>query len=73
MSYPQVAQIVVQLNLKNQATGSPDSEEGLCSQSNLIENDSCWWDDQSNLQTSAKKKRGAAANTAQEDGGCSVN
>jgi hypothetical protein len=52
MSYPQVASIVVQTNLKNPS--SPDSE-GLCSQSNLIENDSCW--DESNLATSAKKKR----------------
>ena len=32
-----------------------DYEEGLCSQSNLLENDSCF--DESNLATSAKKKK----------------
>ena len=40
----------------------------------MLENDSCQWDDQSNLQTSAKKKRVTiAANAPQDDGGCSVN
>lgn len=55
MSYPQVASIVVNLRLKT-TSGSPAADsEGICSQSNQIENDSCW--DESNLATSAKKKR----------------
>ena len=58
MSYPQVASIVVNLRLKNTSPGSPKFSEGLCSQSNMLENDSCW--DESNLATSAKKKRRSA-------------
>ena len=53
MSYPQVACIVVQLNLK--AASMIQDSEGPCSQSNQLENDSCF--DESNLATSAKKKR----------------
>jgi len=53
MSYPQVAAIVVQVNLKNPGMGL--DSEGLCSQSNIQENDSCW--DESNLATSARKVR----------------
>ena len=53
MSYPQVACIVVQMNLKN--PGSLADSDGLCSQSNLLENESNW--DESNLATSAKKKK----------------
>jgi len=54
MSYPQVAKIVVQLNLKS--PGSINDSDGPCSQSNLLENDSGW--DESNFATSDKKKRG---------------
>ena len=53
MSYPQVASIVVHLNLKG--LGSLNDSDGICSPSNVLENDSCW--DESNLATSAKKKR----------------
>jgi hypothetical protein len=56
MSYPQVASIVVKMNLK--VAGSLNDSDGICSQSNILENDSCW--DESNLATSAKKKRGTA-------------
>ena len=41
------------MNLK--AASAIQDSEGLCSQSNQLENDSCF--DESNLATSAKKKR----------------
>ena len=63
MSYPQVASIVVQMNLKSQSQMMHDYEEGLCSQSNLLENDSCF--DESNLATSAKKKKGGKGTPGQ--------
>ena len=56
MSYPQVAAIVVNMRLKN-SLGSPKFSDGLCSQSNLLENDYSCWGDESNLATSAKKKK----------------
>lgn len=60
MSYNQVASIVVTMRLKT--PGSPKFSDGLCSQSNILENDSCW--DESNLATSAKKKRRSATPAA---------
>ena len=56
MSYPQVAAIVVNMRLKN-TVGSPKFSDGLCSQSNLLENDNSCWGDESNLATSTKKKK----------------
>ena len=61
MSYPQVASIVVQFNLKN---GTMQDSDALCSQSNQLENESAW--DESNLATSAKKKR-AGTSIAPDD------
>ena len=54
MSYPQVAAIVVNMRLKN-TVSSPKFSDGLCSQSNLLENDYSL--DESNLATSTKKKK----------------
>ena len=56
MSYPQVAGIVVNINLK---LASEKESEGVCSQSNAPENESNY--DESNLATSAKKKRRGAS------------
>lgn len=56
MSYPQVAAIVVNMRLKN-TVSSPKFSDGLCSQSNLLENDYSCWGDESNLATSTKKKK----------------
>jgi len=68
MSYPQVASIVVNIRLKTGGgPGSPKFSDGLCSQSNILENDSCW--DESNLATSAKKKRRSVTPAALDGGG----
>ncbi len=56
MSYPQVATIVVNMNLRS---AFDKESEGLCSQSNPPENESNL--DESNLATSAKKKRPGAS------------
>lgn len=64
MTYPQVAGIVVQFNLKNGSVN--DSDGGLCSQSNQVEGESNW--DESNLAASAKKKRCADGISASVEG-----
>lgn len=67
MSYPQVAAIVVNLRLKGQPSsnnntpGSPKFSDGIGSQSNLLENEySGCWGEESNLATSAKKRKRCA-------------
>ena len=47
----------MQLNLKS--AGSVNDSDGLCSQSNQLENESFW--DESNLAASGKKKRKSVA------------
>ena len=54
MTYSQVAAIVVKLNLKS--IGSVQDSDGLCSQSNILENESCWGEE-SNMVASAKKPK----------------
>ena len=65
MSYPQVAAIVVNLRLKQSSSVNPGSpskfSDGICSQSNpLLENEYSCWGEESNLATSAKKKKRCA-------------